>query len=345
MKKAFSALSAIIAILAIILGTTISLWACDACSGSISTFSPNQTFLQKSHSISFNTDIRLYDVTLQEGLWPGFNNTPHEDHGHTHDSGSDIYYQEKHFSYNITGVYYPTKKLSITAVLPYNHNILLQEGVVLDKLSGVGDVSLLTQYHIINGLGENEDTVKVIHRLTLGAGIKLPTGRFNIEGYEEDIEPYLQPGSGSVDFPFSMQYLMMVKGFGLAPVFSFKLNTTNRNGFKFANTINSKLTFFYSKTVKKFNITPSAGLNLDHGGKAKINAVAYGKDTGGNLLTTFYGVDMSFKNIGVNFAYFQPVYQSLIGDQFENKHSFTASLRYVFKKKNAGTDMQTMTDN
>lgn len=331
MNKAIYAVSTIVftAIIAIV---PFNLMACDACSGITNSFSPNQSFLQRSHSVSINTDIRLYDVTLVEGSLPGFAKTFHDEEGSS-GPGTDVYYQEQYSSYNITGVYYPIKRLAITAVVPYNHTVLKQEGRVLDNIAGFGDVSLLAQYHIINGPANEADTAKVVHRLTVGAGIKLPTGKFNSVGYDEVVEPYLQPGTGSVDFPFAIQYLLMVKGFGMVPELNAKVNTTNSNGFKFANSINTRLTLLYSKTVKKFNITPVTGLNFDHGGKAKVNGVAYGKDTGGSLLATFWGVDMSLKDFGMNFNYFKPVHQKLNGEQFENQHRFTASIRYIFRSK------------
>ena len=309
--------------------------ACNACGGSTAGYNPDFTNYTRSHTVSFSNHIRLFDATVPVGH--SLFNRNHPNDGHTHDLDlGTIDYDEIQVSYELRGTYYPIRNLALSAVLPFVQRQLFQEGKLLENQFSVGDILLLGQYHLINKTGSEQ--AKTGHRLSLGGGMKFPTAKFQMEGYNGVVEPTRQPGTGSFDFLCNVQYLFSLQSFGVNTFANYKANTGNKNEFRFGNMFNSTINMFYNQAIKSFGLIPNVGLTYEQTGKDRLHGEIYELDTGRKLLMNTFGMDIYVKQVGLSFTYFLPVYESLNGVQFENKHRFTISARYVFKDKEIKKD-------
>jgi hypothetical protein len=92
------------------------------------------------------------------------------------------------------------KKFQLLAVVPVNFNHQeSDEGVT--NLKGLGDAILLMNYKVFDINTKTNSGKNINQQLWLGGGLKLPTGKFEIDPNDPDIASAanMQLGSGSTD--------------------------------------------------------------------------------------------------------------------------------------------------
>jgi len=126
-----------------------------------------------------------------------------------------------------------TRRTSFTAIAPWvtkekTRYLGASDITVLKKGDGLSDVTLLGRYSLIV-----RDFVNY-HELSIGAGIKVPTGATDLESLGARIARELQPGTGSWDFTFMGSYY---RGYELVDFYASisTLLTGEHEGYKFGN--------------------------------------------------------------------------------------------------------------
>jgi len=129
---------------------------------------------------------------------------------------------------------------------------------------------------------------------------------------------------------FLLEYLVSFNKVGLNTNFSYKLNTTNKNGFRFADRINANTTFFMiGKLGKKIKIMPKLGLSYEYSKHDIQNKEPY-IDSGGEVLFINYGLNLYLNKVGIEVSYFEPIKEYLMGIQPFNKRRIISQLTYYF---------------
>ena len=158
-----------------------------------------------------------------------------------------------------------TDKLSVSAVLPYINKWEKTSSSEKSGRSGIGDISLLLQYNILNNKSFS---------IIIGSGIKFPTGATQLKNETTGItvQPSLQPGTGSNDFLFltQLQYAFPFrKSLSVAQSFSYQLAGTSgafagHNSYKFGNEIQSFTSIADQFVWLNKVFTPSVSLRVSH---------------------------------------------------------------------------------
>jgi hypothetical protein len=203
------------------------------------------------------------------------------------------------------GRYQLSKKIQLVGFLPYVSN--QNRNPVLSTQSGIGDAVLMANIAI--PLDRKTDTKNKL--LLVGAGVKLPSGKYN--GTTTDASPSLQTGSGSWDFTGNLNYTRRYSRWGYNADLSYLLTTANREQYKFGNRLGTAGFVFYQANVRSFRIMPQAGLraeyalhDYDHYGKKWLN-----EQSGGTVAFASAGVQVYFKKIGLRSLVYLPFYQHL----------------------------------
>ncbi len=232
----------------------------------------------------------------------------------------------------IRGVYYFSNRLRIIGSLP----VIRNERIINDQrqfvISGVGDPFVLAKYNLIrtNKIEGNE----VNHRLTIGAGIKVPLGKFDFKQKGALVQHDIQAGTGTLDFLLALDYTAKYKNGGVMFSSNYKLNTYNKKvDYMFGNTANTTLNVFYSKKIKKVTLMPYIGSYVEHG-NTDIEHGMYEENTGGSLLFGTVGKQLFLNNIQLELLYQHTLINKLNGTlQLDTRNRVQLGVHYLFNRK------------
>jgi hypothetical protein len=233
--------------------------------------------------------------------------------------GNDPSDYELYRTMELKGRYFVHKRLELNTIIPYNGNTQRSNGYT-STISGLGDINIYAGYHLIRQL----DQKTFNHRLIVGAGVKLPTGKTTIESTSGDrYSTLLQPGTGSTDGFVYANYLLGYKKFGLSLNSSYKVNGENNLQQGVANSTTSFLNLFYTqKLSNNWQVIPQAQFFYEYSKGETKNGVATGHHEMDNLMSGI-GVDLFYKNIALNVGYQTSLYSG------ELNHTQSTAKLYV----------------
>jgi hypothetical protein len=228
---------------------------------------------------------------------------------------------------DILGRFYPIRRLQVLVLAPY-HDFRRTESGVLTHTQGLGDVSLLGNFILLN-TGDSLHR-RWQHTLTVGGGIKLPTGRHNLTNAEgETLLANLQPGSGSTDFMLSATYTLRRGAWGLTADVLGRLNTANKQDYQFGHRASGSAKVFYWKNIRKLTFLPNAGLFSDASLPSR-DGHSDAEGTGGLVTLATAGLDVYAGRFSTGFTFQQPVYQYIGEGKVHVQPRWMATLNYIF---------------
>lgn len=191
------------------------------------------------------------------------------------------------------------RKWQLLGFVPYQVNYQNTDDGVKSS-SGLGDISVLANYKVFDkmNMGEGKSTSQ---QLWIGGGLKLPTGKYSIDPYNPSTDlgdANSQSGSGSLDFLLNSSYNVRFNKVGINTTATYKINTTNKEDYKFGDRFNLSSFVYYAANAKSTSISPNLGIiyqntapnNFDN---AKVDL------TGGYVAMAATGVELGFGKMTV----------------------------------------------
>lgn len=206
------------------------------------------------------------------------------------------------------------KRFQLITFIPFNFNHQSSdEGVT--NLSGVGDIAALLNYRVID-----IKRGRTSQQLLLGAGLKIPTGRFEIEPGDPDIAAAAntQRGSGSTDLLLNATYAIQTGKWGVNTNAGYKVNNNNNDDYKFGNKFTASSFVFYAASAGKTNLSPNAGLLFEHNESSRLASSKIDL-TGGSLLQAAAGLEVGFNKVSVGLNIQLPVAQNFAEGQTKSQ--------------------------
>jgi hypothetical protein len=201
------------------------------------------------------------------------------------------------------------KKWQLIAILPYNYVHQVSDDGITNN-NGVGDMALMANYKVFDKVTHTNGK-KIMQQLWVGAGIKAPTGKFDIDITGPAIVAIAntQTGSASTDFMLNAMYNVQVNKFGITSGASYKINTANSDRYLFGNKFSANS--FLSCNIKKNNCTiiPNAGLLYETTAANQLDKQTIAQ-TGGHLFAAAAGIEVGYKKITVGGNVQLPVMQN-----------------------------------
>ena len=221
------------------------------------------------------------------------------------------------------------KRWQLLAIIPVNfiHQVS-DDGVTNNQ--GLGDIAVMVNYKVFDKMSSAGNS-SFAHQLWVGAGIKAPTGKFNVDPTDPAVVALAntQTGSGSTDFMLNAMYNMRVNKIGINTSASYKLNTTNKDKYTFGNKFSASSFASYTITKGQFNIVPNAGILYETTAASKLNKVKV-EETGGYLLSGAAGLELSYKKFTVGANVQLPMSQNFASGQTELKIRGMAHVTFSF---------------
>lgn len=205
-----------------------------------------------------------------------------------------------------------TRKTRLMLTVPYNFNEQQNQSGTVRK-NGLGDISLTGFYNIINSRRPAANNKLLIQSLWLGAGIKLPTGKYQPANRESiaGSPNVFQLGTGSTDFTLTAMYDIRLQDIGLNVNSSYKINTTNKYEYGYGNKLSINTQLYHKFTLwKNGSIAPNAGILFEQSENDTDNK--YRVDiSGGNIMMGTIGTELNIKKIMLGFNWQTPLRQNL----------------------------------
>lgn len=252
--------------------------------------------------------------------------TKHAGHG-----GSELMfgtYKEIYNVYEMRGRMFIGQRFYVLGMLPYVNNYRSINGQTQYDVSGIGDPMAMANYQLFNTKCY-EDSIRFIHRLTVGAGVKAPMGRTDIvvDGETPDLD--MQPGSGSWDILFSLEYILRYNKTGGNLNLVYRKNTANPEGYQYGDASSLRLDLFHMIETKSVTIMPSIGVYTEYTDpdvtdSEKVNG------TGGYSAFATIGAKVFIKNVVLHGLYQRAVHNDVGMLQVPNYDRLIVGLTYNF---------------
>ena len=204
-----------------------------------------------------------------------------------------------------------SSRLRLMATIPYSFDERVHQGVTQSK-NGLGDISLSGYYEVLHAKKTTAHAL-LVQTLWVGAGIKLPTGRYNpVDKLNSNEAANLfQLGTGSTDFTVNAMYDLRRQDAGINLTGAYKINSTNKEGYSYGNKYNLSMQLYYKFRVKeKMTIAPNAGVMYENAAKDIDNRFE-ADISGGHLLMGTIGAELAFKHFAVGANWQRPLQQQL----------------------------------
>lgn len=249
------------------------------------------------------------------------------------------------------------QKISLVGVLPINERLQLMASVPylindmdmrrrsamgmgmdmsMATVEGLGDISVMGLYTLYA-----DAPIRPAHRLTAGIGVKTPTGSTSEKTSSGNlVHAMMQPGSGSWDPLFMLNYTRGLYPLVLQANLFYQLTTEGYNGYEFGDKLALDLVARY-QLANYINIgidvnAMHAEKDDDHEGKYSVNAATSMADnpafTGLDSIFITPVVQAKIPSTGgsVELKYQVPVYQDVNGFQQVIDWRLFATLVWVF---------------
>jgi len=295
----------ILAVLLIALG--LESQACESCGCSVA-----------SGGLGFLSQVRANYIGVRwqhaafKGIDRGFHNTGNV----TQDDFNRI---------ELRGRYFLTRRLHLNVVLPYIYNNRNSFSAPV-QVKGLGDPSLLLIANLIDKDAGDEPLLS--HFLSVGAGIKLPLGRYN--GDQADhIPDNFNTGSGSTDFQFRLNYNLSFKAFGLSTSVSHQMNTRNKEDYKFGDQYAASSVVFWQKGIGEISLLPYAGLYVEKIEQDELQPDFSQHGSGGRGVFATLGAEIYIDRFSFNAYYQAPLSNNYAADEVIAQNRISLGINFL----------------
>ena len=207
------------------------------------------------------------------------------------------------------------KKWQLLTFIPYHFNKQIDDdGKTFTN--GIGDISFLANYQLFYNSSVNLKDQLVEQELYIGAGIKLPTGKFNIDVNDPSLtvaDVNAQIGTGSTDLLLNALYNIKISNFGINALINYKYNTA-REGYKFGNKLIAGSFLYYRFHHRGMGISPNLGISYQHTSSNQLNTQKINY-TGGYAITASIGAELTFKKMAIGCNFENPLKQDFAANQ------------------------------
>ncbi len=222
------------------------------------------------------------------------------------------------------------QNLSFFVLLPYNHysrSTTVTSTTVVYKNSGLGDLTVLLKYNAIN------PSFAMPYQLSVGSGIKLPTGEFQTESQGVQLPLDIQSGTGTLDFVlWSFFTANFLEDFTFTQSALFKFAGKNSEGYDIGNELLTVTGLLYNVVDE---IQPNILFRLQKRWNDRLEIDSIGSqiipNSGRILIEVIPGVVFNYSNILTTRLFFTfPIYIKVNGTQLSPSWRVGTEFHYNF---------------
>ncbi len=246
---------------------------------------------------------------------------------HDDDHHHQLPHQNNYTTTELWARFYPAKRLQLMMFVPFSVNTKTEDGQT-EQIKGIGDMSALLSVVVFNTTDSLEDNFR--HALLLGAGVKLPTGKYQQRDDQKvAYVPNFQVGTGAYSLLMNVIYTARLGKFGFNSNLSYSGNGTAETDYHFGNTFNTAQTIFYWIKTKHISLIPNAGIFYEN---AKVDTQYDSPQpyTGGRNTYGTFGSEFYFGRFALGGNYQLPINKQHNNEAPISTSRFFATFSVVF---------------
>jgi hypothetical protein len=203
------------------------------------------------------------------------------------------------------------KKWRVMAYVPVSFNSKTNQEEDASK-TGLGDAGIQAMYHLLNSKNTMAERL-LVQDLWIGAGVKLPTGKYEpadkeISGQSANL---FQLGTGSFDFLATAMYDVRLQDAGINISASYKMNTTNKYDYNYGNKLSTNAQLYYKFNIKKvLTIAPNIGAGYERSA-TDLDQEYKVFNSGGYVLFGTIGAELNYRKLAAGGNWQPPLSQNL----------------------------------
>jgi len=201
------------------------------------------------------------------------------------------------------------KRWQLLYIVPFHLNKQIDDDGITNQ-NGLGDASVMANYLLFHKTKTYEHKAGIEQQLWVGGGVKLPTGKMNLNLKDPNItvaDVNSQLGTGSIDFIMNTMYNIRIGNWGINTSLMYKINTA-KNGYTFGNKFTGSTIGYYNIAMKQINIMPNAGMMYEDVAANKLDGTSISA-TGGHIASLISGIEIGIKKINVGISAMAPFNQ------------------------------------
>ena len=222
------------------------------------------------------------------------------------------------------------KRVAVNAIVPFHlHNRELVDGST-QNINGLGDINILVSYAVVQPreIPFVQDVSPFKHSLSIGVGLKLPTGSYNRANNVGSVNPSFQLGTGSWDFMLASNYTLNYQQWGLGVLANYVFKTENNQQYEFGDQINYGINLFRTfEDMQMRSYSPVVGVAGEVFGENQSYGIAV-QDTAGHVLFGKVGFEADLWKFNTGINVMLPITQNLNDGNVEAKSRIGLHFNY-----------------
>lgn len=215
------------------------------------------------------------------------------------------------------------KNLQLSVLVPY-HFHTRERTTGKERIEGLGDITVLAMYNIYE---TSRDSTVFTHKLQLGGGVKMPTGKFDAENNKGSVNPGFQVGTGSWDYLLAAEYVIKKDNLGFSAMGNYAFKTENEKLYQFGDQFNYGGTFFYLIERQSLKMVPQLGIAGEvFGSNHQYKQLV--PDSAGDIVFGKIGFEAGRNNLSVGVNALLPINQNLSNGNVESNYRWSVNLNY-----------------
>lgn len=207
----------------------------------------------------------------------------------------------------ISARYQVSPRWKLALQQPYRWNVR-QLPNETETLQGLADTRLTGSFAVLDNFTVGHNTMVYWE---LGAGVKLPTGKYDQSIYYRDLPGNLNLGMGNMGYLFLTNAVFYRNKYGLSMNAAFQYNGESRDGYQFGDQFTAGLTIFREFTFReKWKLVPFAGASMEKFGKNYLPSGNFAEGSGGEGWLALLGGNVRFDNLQLGLSASRPFHQN-----------------------------------
>jgi hypothetical protein len=234
-------------------------------------------------------------------------------------------YQDHFFVAELSGRYQVGKRIRLNLQQPYRWNLRQQFGDD-ELLNGLADTRVTGSYTLLDNKALPHNSLIYWE---LGAGLKLPTGKYDQTIYYRDLPGNLNLGMGNLGYLFQSNLVFFHKKMGVAHTAGVQLNGKSRDDYHFGHQLTSALTLFREISLgERTKLTPFGGSSTEYFGKNYLPSGNFAEGSGGHGWFALLGLNARFGSFQASLLAARPFLQNYSQRAIVAKQRYSLELTY-----------------